>query len=210
MWLILDAVRPKGLTSILPSILQHPTPPLFAWKKPMAQYRRIKIQGATYFFTVNCAERQGNRLLTDNIHLLRQAFHKVKKARPFRIVAIVVLPEHIHCLWRMPPWDADYKTRWSLIKAGFSRAVSPGEQQSESRLKRGERGIWQRRYWEHMIRDDLDLERHVNYIHWNPVKHGWAERVSDWPYSSFHRYVQNGIYPSDWSDEPKITIDTGE
>ena len=176
----------------------------------MTQYRRIKIPGVTYFFTVNCAERQGNRLLVDNIDLLRQIFRKVKGTRPFQIDAMVVLPEHLHCLWTLPQGDADYKTRWALIKAGFSRAISPGEQRSESRAKRGERGIWQRRYWEHMIRDDRDFEQHADYIHWNPVKHGWVERVRDWPYSSFHQHVRQGIYPTNWSDEPEITIDPGE
>ena len=128
------------------------------------------------------------------------------------------LPNRRHgCSARTPPLpvdppqgDADYKTRWALIKAGFSRAISPGEQRSESRAKRGERGIWQRRYWEHMIRDDRDFEQHADYIHWNPVKHGWVERVRDWPYSSFHQHVRQGIYPTNWSDEPEITIDPGE
>lgn len=138
----------------------------------MTQYRRTVIAGGQYFFTVNCAERKENQLLTDNIDLLRTVFRQVKAERPFVIDAIVVLPKHLHCIWTLPTGDADYKTRWSLIKAGFSRAIPTQERRSASRIKRGERGIWQRRYWEHMIRDDTDFRQHVDYIHWNPVKHG--------------------------------------
>ncbi len=145
----------------------------------MTEYRRAKLEGATYFFTVNCAERHGNHLLVDPIDLLRQIFRKIKSEHPFEIDAMVVLPEHLHCIWTLPPDDADYKTRWALIKAGFSRVMPAGERRSTSRIERGERGIWQRRYWEHLIRDDQDFERHVDYIHWDPVKHGWVRRVGD-------------------------------
>lgn len=106
--------------------------------------------------------------------------------------------------------DADYKTRWTLIKIGFSRAIPPGERRSQSRIARGERGIWQCRYWEHLIRGDRDFEQHVDYLHWNPVKHGWVKRVRDWPYSSFHAYVRRGIYPADWACQPDETINGGE
>ncbi|MGC1953665.1 MAG: transposase [Gammaproteobacteria bacterium] len=176
----------------------------------MTEYRRARIRGATYFFTVNCAERSGNHLLVDHIHRLRPIFCKVKSEHPFEIDAMVVLPEHLHCIWTLPPGDVDYPTRWALIKAGFSRAIAAGERQSMSRIKRGERGIWQRRYWEHLIRDDQDFQRHVDYIHWNPVKHGWVRRVKDWPHSSFHAYVRRGIYPANWACEPKEIIDGGE
>jgi len=176
----------------------------------MTEYRRVKIAGATYFFTVNLAERQRNRLLVDRIDALRQAFRRVKKEHPFKIDAIVVLPEHLHCIWSLPDGDTDYKMRWSLIKAGFSRGVPLGERRSKSRVDRGERGIWQRRFWEHVIRDDRDFEQHVNYIHWNPVKHRWAKRVVDWPHSSFHGYVRRGIYPVGWAWEPDGEIDAGE
>ncbi|MGR9107196.1 MAG: REP-associated tyrosine transposase, partial [Gammaproteobacteria bacterium] len=110
----------------------------------------------------------------------------------------------------LPPDDADYKTRRALMKAGFSRAVPKGERLSASRIKRGERGIWQRRCWEHVIRDEHDLESHIDYIHWNPVKHGLVENVRDWPYSSFHRFVRQGIYPDNWATGPVIEIDGGE
>jgi len=176
----------------------------------MTNYRRARTQGATYFFTVNCAERRGNQLLVEHIDLLRQAFRKVKNDHPFLIDAMVVLPDHLHCIWTLPPDDADYKTRWALIKAGFSRAIPAGERRSESRLKRGERGIWQRRFWEHQIRDELDYQRHVDYIHWNPVKHGLVSRVRDWSHSSFHAYVRRGIVPLDWAGEADELVRGGE
>lgn len=177
----------------------------------MTEYRRAKVEGATYFFTVNCAQRRENRLLTDHIEALRQAFRQVKAAHPFKIEAIVILPEHLHCIWSLPYYDADYQTRWALIKAGFSRMIPVvGERRSESRRVRGERGIWQRRFWEHLIRDNQDLEQHVDYIHWNPIKHGWVRRVKDWPHSSFHTYVERGFYPIDWACEPERTMNAGE
>ena len=176
----------------------------------MTEYRRTKIQGATYFFTVNCAERQNNRILENNVDALRQVFRKVKQKHPFKIDAIVILPEHIHCIWTLPPDDAGYSLRWNLIKSGFSRLIPGNERRSDSRIKRGERGIWQRRYWEHMIRDEKDFERHVDYIHWNPIKHGWVKRVSDWPYSSFHAYVRKGVYSVNWACEIKHGMEVGE
>ena len=176
----------------------------------MTAYRRARISGATWFFTVNLAERKNNRLLVDNIDGLRNVMRKVTAEHPFDIDAIVILPDHIHCIWTLPEGDADYSTRWALIKAGFSRGIGSGEWRSESRRKRDERGIWQRRFWEHLIRDDLDYQRHVDYIHWNPVKHGWVRRVADWEYSSFHAYVEREIYPRDWAYEPDDEIDAGE
>src|SRR5690625_1606200 len=124
----------------------------------MTEYRRTAIEGAAYFFTVNCAKRHSHRLLTDNIDLLREVFRRVKDRHPFKIDAIVVLPDHLHCTWTLPPGDAEYKTRWALIKTGFSRHIPSGERRSRSRLSRGERGIWQRRYWEHLIRDERDYK----------------------------------------------------
>ena len=164
----------------------------------MTNYRRTKISGASYFFTVNCAQRWGNNLLVERIDLLRRVVREVRQNHPFIIDAMVVLPDHLHCIWTLPAGDADYKTRWALIKAGFSRQLPGGEIRSASRIKRGERGIWQRRYWEHLLRDEDDFRRHVDYIHWNPVKHKMVSRVIDWPYSSFHQYLQQGIYPLDW------------
>ncbi len=167
----------------------------------MTEYRRIKTAGACYFFTVNCLERRGNTLLTDNIQLLRNAFREIKTRHPFTIDAIVILPDHLHCLWTLPEGDADFSTRWSLIKSQFSRTLPKGECCNASRIKRGERGIWQRRFGEHQILNDYDFSQHMNYIHWNPVKHGWAKQVIDWPYSSFHNCVKQGIYPRNWGCE---------
>ncbi len=176
----------------------------------MTEYRRARTPGATYFLTVNCAERKGNSILTDNIDTLRNAFRKVKNNHPFEINAIVILPEHLHCIWTLPGGDADFASRWGLIKSNFSRSIANTERRSDSRVKRGARGVWQRRYWEHLIRDEDEYCRHVDYIHWNPVKHGWAERVKDWPYSSFHQHVNLGAYPLHWAGEIDESLGYGE
>ena len=118
--------------------------------------------------------------------------------------AIVILPDHLHAIWTMPPGDADFATHWRLIKATFSRAIEPGERRSASRSAKGERGLWQRRYWEHTLRDDSDFERHCDYIHFNPVKHGHVRAASDWPYSSLYRFMRLGIYPIDWAGGDEI------
>ncbi len=112
---------------------------------------------------------------------------------------MVILPDHIHTFWQLPENDADFPTRWRLIKSAFSRALPQTERISTSRRKKGERGIWQHRYWEHLIKDDKDFERHVDYIHYNPVKHGTIQSPVDWPYSSIHCYIQKGIIQSDWA-----------
>lgn len=164
----------------------------------MTNYRRNFVAGGSYFFTVNLADRQ-SRLLTDNIELLREAFRYTRSRHPFQIEAIVVLPEHIHTIWTLPPDDLDYATRWRLIKTMFSRGLPKGERISHSRCDRGERGIWQRRYWEHTLRDELDFERHADYIHFNPVKHGHVKSATEWPYSSFRRFVELGGCPADWA-----------
>ena len=172
----------------------------------MTEYRRARVPGATWFFTVGLAERHGNRLLTEKIDTLRMAFRTVRERHPFYMEAVVIMPDHLHCVWSLPAGDSDYSTRWGLIKAGFSRAVERGERRSTSRTKRGERGIWQRRFWEHCIRDEEDYARHVDYIHWNPVKHGYVQRVADWPHSSFHRLVEKGAYPLDWGGGERVII----
>ena len=166
----------------------------------MTEYRRTYIPGASWFFTVNLAERKGNRLLLDQIDLLREAFEQTKQRRPFRMDAVVILPDHLHCIWSLPPGDADFSGRWNMLKGHFSRCIEKGERISVSRKSRRERGIWQRRFWEHLLRDQTDFTRHVDYIHWNPVKHGWVDKVSDWPHSSFHRYVEQGIYTENWGN----------
>jgi putative transposase len=161
------------------------------------QYRRANVKGGTYFFTVNLAER-GRSLLVDEIDTLRNVVAGVIKRHPLTIDAIVVLPEHLHALWTLPEGDNDYATRWMLIKTGFSRHLPKGEHCNASRAKKGERGIWQRRYWEHLIRDEHDYERHVDYIHYNPVKHGYVDHASDWQFSSIHQLISDGIVEKNW------------
>jgi len=121
--------------------------------------------------------------------------------------AAIVLPDHLHCIWTLPDGDGDFSTQWHGIKCRFSRAIPGGERLSSRRLSKGERGIWQRRFWEHAIRDETDLARHVNYIHYNPVKHGHVRCVADWPYSSFRRYVAAGIYPIDRAASMEVQAD---
>jgi len=166
----------------------------------MTNYRRNFVPGGSFFFTVNLAERQ-SRLLTQHVGLLRAAFRYTRARHPFAIEAIVILPDHLHAIWTLPEGDADFTLRWRLIKSAFSRGFPHGERISASRLAKGERGIWQRRYWEHTLRDEDDLTRHVDYIHFNPVKHGHVSRVQDWPYSSFLRMVRLGVYPVDWAGD---------
>jgi putative transposase len=166
----------------------------------MTAYRRNFIPGGCFFFTVNLADRR-LRLLTENVEALRDAVRETRRRRPFTIDAMVVLPDHLHAVWTMPDGDRDFSTRWRLIKSTFSRNFIVGEAISTSRASKRERGIWQRRYWEHTIRDEDDLARHIDYIHINPVKHGFVTRVRDWPHSSFHRMVKLGIYPEDWAGD---------
>jgi putative transposase len=160
-------------------------------------YRRAKTPGGTYFFTVNLADRDSD-FLTRYIDDLRAALNHVKVTHPFSLVAMVVLPDHLHSIWRLPAGDMDYPKRWSLLKAGFSRRVAQGECINPSRMGKRERGIWQRRYWEHQIRDEEDLMRHVDYIHYNPVKHGWVNRPVDWPHSTLHGYIKRCILTPEW------------
>ena len=166
----------------------------------MTSYRRNFIPGGSFFLTVNLAERKRS-LLTDHIELLRAAFREARLRHPFTMDGIVILPDHLHTVWTMLPGDADFANRWRLIKSTFSRNLPCGERISPSRAAKGERGIWQRRYWEHTIRDEADFARHVDYVHINPVKHGLVGRVCDWAPSSFHRYVTLGVYPIDWAGD---------
>lgn len=161
------------------------------------RYQRAKVKGGTYFFTVNLAQRD-RRFLVDHVGVLRTVVKTVKQRHPFAIDGFVVLPDHLHALWTLPEGDADFSTRWMLIKAGFSRRLAKFEHRNPSRIHKGERGIWQRRYWEHLIRDDRDYENHLNYIHYNPVKHGYVSIASEWPYSSIHHYINAGVVKPDW------------
>ena len=164
----------------------------------MVNYRRHRVPGGCYFFTVTLLDRQAS-FLTDHIDALRAAFSRVKRRHPFEIDAVVVLPDHLHCIWTLPHNDADFSLRWRQIKSEFSRTLPVVEPVNPANLRRKERGIWQRRFWEHLIRDDHDYESHVDYIHYNPVKHGHAPSPQSWPFSSFKRFVERGIYPRNWS-----------
>jgi putative transposase len=162
-----------------------------------------------WFFTVNLPDRQC-RLLADDIDTLRAAVRLTRTRHPFTIDAMVVLPDHIHAVWTLPLGDADFSLRWRLIKIDFAKAVPSIEWRSAVRIARGERGIWQRRFWEHLIRDDRDFRRHVEYCYINPVKHGLVTRVRDWPYSSFHRDVRAELVPEDWAGDVSAEADFGE
>jgi len=163
----------------------------------VANYRRSVLPGGSFFFTVNLADR-GSSLLTYEIEALRSAFRSVASRHPFSLDAVVILPEHLHCIWTLPAGEPDFATRWRLIKTEFSKKIPAIERRSSSRASKGERGIWQRRYWEHTIRDERDFARHCDYIHFNPVKHGHAPSAADWPFSSFKKFVRSGIYQMDW------------
>jgi len=176
----------------------------------MSRYRRPNIEGGQFFFTIALADRTSD-LLVRHVERLRQIYRTVQARLPFETNAICILPDHLHAIWTLPPGDVDFARRWSQIKAGFSRGLPSPALRSRSQVRRRERGIWQRRFWEHAIRDDADFERHVEYTHFNPVKHGYVARVCDWPYSSFHRYVQDGLMPADWGgDQGKIHDRFGE
>jgi putative transposase len=164
----------------------------------LPDYRRNRTPGGTYFFTVNLLDRTSS-LLTDHIDTLRQSVRRARELKPFHIDAWVVLPDHMHAIWTLPEGDTDFPTRWQTIKAAFSRRIPPTEPRSPSRQAKAERGIWQRRYWEHTIRNEQDYTAHLDYIHFNPVKHGLAPTPSAWPFTSFHTHVTNGLYPPDWT-----------
>ena len=165
----------------------------------MVLYRRNRIAGGRYFFTVTLSDRKSH-ILTQHIGLLRAAFWQTQSQWPFTIDAIVILPEHLHAIWTLPPDDHDYSSRWRAIKSRFTHALCrtgitvPRDVNRECRL-------WQRRFWEHTLRNEQDFIHHVDYIHYNPVRHGYVVSVADWPWSSFHRYVKQGLLPRDWAGD---------
>jgi putative transposase len=165
----------------------------------MPDYRRVRHPGGTYFFTLTLLRRRDNNLLTRHIERLREAVKTVRRKHPFDIHGWVVLPDHLHCVVQLPEGDADFTLRLRLIKAGFSKSLPQTEWLSAVRQRRGERGIWQRRFWEHLIKDEADYRAHMDYVHINPVKHGLVKQVSDWPYSTFRQLVAKGVYPMDWA-----------
>ena len=160
----------------------------------MSNYRRTNILGGTYFFTVVTHDRAPIFINEWRVEVMRQAFRKVMAVHPFQIDAIVVLPEHLHCIWRMPDGDADYSSRWREIKKAASRQIDT------TTNNRNERMVWQRRFWEHAIRDEADWRKHMDYIHYNPVKHGLVNRPGEWRWSSFGNAVRNG------ADQPATII----
>jgi putative transposase len=164
----------------------------------MPNYRRAFISVASWFFTVNLFNRRRS-LLVEHIGALREAVRETRLRFPFEIDAMVVLPDHIHAVWTLPDSDCDFPLRWRLVKLRFSKSIVPGEKLTASRRTRGERGIWQRRYWEHLIRDERDYAHHVDYCWFNPVKHGLVANVEDWPYSSFHRDNRDNPRPGDFA-----------
>ena len=175
----------------------------------MPNYHPRFVPGGCWFFTVNLLDRRRS-LLTDEIDALRDATQWTRHRYPFRIDAFVVLPDHLHAVWTLPPDDAEFSIRWRLIKSRFARSLPKRERLSPVRQARAERGIWQRRFWEHLIRDEADFARHVEYCYINPVKHALVRRVRDWPHSSFHRDVRAGIFPEDWAGESEATGAFGE
>jgi len=185
------------------SALLHP--PYNAW---MPDYRRNRVPGATYFFTVSLHDRRSD-LLVRHIDALRDAVREVRRRLPFHIDGWVVLPDHMHCLWTLPEGDSDFPERWRRIKAAFTRAL-PDVERSPVKLRKGERGVWQRRYWEHTIRDERDYAAHMDYVHFNPVKHGLVANVGDWPYSSFGQCVVAELYPAQWLGGSPEPVETGE
>jgi len=169
-------------------------------------YRRAFAPGGTFFFTLVTYKRRPIYSSPQAIETLRDAFRFTIQQMPLTIVASPILPDHMHFIWTLPSESSEYSTRWKLIKGHFTRQWCAKEAVSESasRAQKGEKDVWQRRFWEHLIRDEVDLTRHVEYIHYNPVKHGLVNSPCDWEYSSFMSYVREGICPIDWGGNGTI------
>ena len=165
------------------------------------RYRRVKLEGATYFFTLVTHERRKLFADPELVALLYAAIARIQARHPFEQIAQVVLPDHLHAIWQLPPDDADYSMRWRLIKEAFTKTYLKLHHPPEinaSRQKKGEQGLWQRRFWEHLIKDDKDFADHVDYIHLNPVRHGLAAAPREWPHSSFAAWVARDVYAPNW------------
>jgi putative transposase len=177
----------------------------------MPNYKRWRIQGGAYFFTVVTASRRPILSTELGRRSLREAISEVSAESPFEVFAIVLLPDHFHCIWNLPEADDDFSWRWARVKTSFTKKFLAGGGDeapiSESRRKKGERGVWQRRFWEHFVRNENDLKRCLDYIHYNPVKHGLVSRVKDWPWSSFRRFVRLGEYSEDWGADYDLPYD---
>ncbi len=177
----------------------------------MPNYRRANIKGGTYFFTVVTYRRQ-TFLCNDHVRkALRDGILAVQTAHSFIIDGWVLLPDHLHCIWTLPPGDANFSVRWAMIKRFVTKQCGPDlrreDWMNKSKRRRNESTIWQRRFWEHQIPDERDYERHMDYLHYNPVKHGYVKNVKDWPYSTFHRYVSQGVYGQNWAGDGAVTVD---
>ncbi len=178
----------------------------------MPNFRRALVPSGTFFFTVVTYKRRQILTKPESLKILRNVIHEVKQLLPFSIDGWVLLPNHIHCIWSLPEGDFNFSKRWGMIKAIFSKRAKgflhKEELMTDTKRKYREATIWQRRFWEHMIRDEDDFNKHMNYIHYNPVKHGLVTSVKDWPYSTFHRCVKSGFYQPDWGgDEMDNTAD---
>ena len=168
----------------------------------MPDYRRYFNPGAAIFFTVITHDRRLILCTEKGRDFLRQAIQNVKKDRPFESIAFALMPEHFHCLWKLPDEDGNFSVRMACIKKMFTRLwLENGEDQcdiSKARKKHREKGVWQKRFWEHTIRNEDDFINHVNYIHYNPVKHNLAKCPHAWPYSTFHQWMKDGYYKKEW------------
>src|SRR4029077_9992873 len=177
----------------------------------MPNYRRAFIPGGTFFFTVVTEQRARILCQEPARKLLGNALRECRQRWPFQIDALVLLPDHLHAIWTLPPGDADYSKRWAWIKKEFSKAwLSTGGIEraiSVSRMQRRQRGVWQPRFWEHLVKDEKDYERHFDYVHWNPVKHNLSQAVRDWPFSTFHRWVRLGVYHQQWGGREAEPLD---
>ena len=188
-------------------------------------YRRAFVPGGSFFFTAVTESRRPVFSTPENVAVLREAMRRVKAKHPLAIVATVILPDHLHAIWNLPPGDADFSTRWRLVKTWFTKHCDREKVPSEcflspasaldvpgvrSRLAKAEQAVWQHRYWEHWLRDERDFARHLDYLHYNPVKHGWVCHPIDWPYSSFRHFVKRGIYTEDWGSSLSPDLDGTE
>jgi putative transposase len=180
----------------------------------MVLFRRNPLPGGTFFFTLTLRDRRAQTLV-EHIDLLRAAYARTRADRPFRTEAIVVLPDHLHAIWTLPEGDGDFSGRWRAIKAGFVRALAASGV-AVGRNVKGEAMVWQSRFWEHTVRDDADFAAHCDYIHYNPVKHGYVTKPTDWLHSTLHRHIEKGLYPHDWgvsaipASVVPLTDDSGE
>ncbi|WP_145063411.1 REP-associated tyrosine transposase [Adhaeretor mobilis] len=186
----------------------------------MPNYRRFFVPGGTFFFTLKTERNAPIFSQAPNVKLLGDVFRETKSRWPFEVNAVVLLPDHLHTIWSLPGGDANYSTRWAWLKKEFTKRYldAGGVEQptSLSRDKNRRRGVWQRRFWEHTCEDVEDFEAHFDYLHWNPVKHGYVECPHQWPHSSFHRWVGQGVYAKLWgcgTGQPKSAAsvdDAGE